>query len=310
MLGGIQSVWFCRDCSVEFRQSKNKPKENDSEQTRAIEEIKLSILNEIKETIPQMLQNEIGNHLKTNFHSQIEEVKALRGEIKADNINLNEKLDSCLTFAQVTSKGLPKNEQVMTSFSQDFQELKAQNDHVMTTISKDLQQFKTSFESKQAQEKETQERELRLNNICFFNVPESKSNDPVTEAKEDSEILQIILKNKVELKRADIKTMFRAGQKQDNKTRPIIMKLTTNQKKMDIIKLRNLEYEIKDTSGTEAVISIYVSPDRTKKQQEENRKLVQELKQKREEDKENKYIIDHKLQKVVPFRPKSQFYWD
>ena len=91
------------------------------------------------------------------------------------------------------------------------------------------------------------------------------------------------------------------------------MKLNSIQKKVEIIKLRNLQYETKDSAGAEATIPIYACPDRTKKQQEENRKLVQELKQRREEDKDSKYIIDYKLKKVVrfvPFRSKSQFYWD
>ena len=79
------------------------------------------------------------------------------------------------------------------------------------------------------------------------------------------------------------------------------------------MRLRNLMYETNENTGAAVKFPIYVSPDRTKKQQEENRKLVQELKQKKVEDNENKYIIDHKLKKVVrfvPFRPRSQFYWD
>ena len=85
-----------------------------------------------------MLQQEIGKHPKTTMHSQIEEVKALRGELKSDTMNLNQKIDSCLTYAKVTSKGLLINEKAMTSISEDVQKLKAQNDQVMTSISKDF----------------------------------------------------------------------------------------------------------------------------------------------------------------------------
>ena len=260
-----------------------------------------------------MIQNEIGKHIKSNLHSQIEEVKALRGEMKSDNINLNKKIDSCLSYAKVTSKGLPINEETMTSISQDFQQLKAQNNQVMTSISKDFQEIKTNFKSKQEEEKEANERKMKSKNICFFNIPESKSDNSETEAKDDCIKLQLILKDKINLKKSDIKSMFRAGQKQINKTRPIIMKLNEIETKVEIMKLRNLKYETKDNTGADSTIPIFACPDRTKKQQEEHRQLVQELKEKREADKDNKYVIDHKLNKVVrfvPFRPKSQFYWD
>ena len=318
VLGGIESVWFCKKCTKDFRKHKNVIKTDRADQTEKIENpatenIKISIINEIKETIPRMLQEEIEKHLNTTIHSQIEEVKALRGELKSDSMTLNKKIDSCLTYAKVTSKGLPINEKTMTSISEDVQKLKAQNDQVMTSISKDFQEWKTNFKSKQAEEKEAQARESKMNNVCFFNIPESKSNDPVQEAKDDSIKLQLILKNKIDLKKTDIKGLFRAGIKQTQKTRPIILQLCTVEKKLNLMKLRNLMYETNENTGAAVKFPIYVSPDRTKKQQEENRKLVQELKQKKVEDNENKYIIDHKLKKVVrfvPFRPRSQFYWD
>ncbi len=315
VLGDIQSVWFCKSCSDDFRTKKNKPKADKSFQTEPmeVEGIKSEILVEIKKTIPKLLQQEIGKHLKTSFNNHAEQVQQLRGELKSENINLNNKLDSCLSYAKVTSKGLPINEQSISSIKQDFKEITAQHDKAIMSFSRDFNEFKTNFTSKQAEEKELHERELRSNNVCIFNVPESKSSDPETEAKDDSIKLQSIFKNKINLDKTDIKGIFRAGSKHNNKTRPIIIKLNSYQKKLQIVKLRNLQFETKDDSGTEATIPIFACPDRTKKQQEENRKLVQELKQKQNEDKDNKYIIDHKLKKVVrfvPFRPKSQFYWD
>lgn len=311
-LGNINSVWFCKSCSTKFRKNKNNSKEDKSFQTEPMEiqDIKTSILAEIKNTIPQLLQQEIGKHLKSSFHNEIEQVQQLRGELKSENRNLNNKLDSCLSYAKVTSKGLPINEQSMTAIKQDFEEIKTQHDNAIMSISKDFQEFKTSFTSKQAEEKELHERELRSNNVCIFNVPESKSNDIDTEAKEDSKKLQSIFKDKIDLNKTDIKGYRRIGLKHSNKTRPIILKLNSFQKKQQMIKLRNLQFETKDVLGAESAIPIFACPDRTKKQQEENRKLVQQLKEKQNEDKANKYVIDYKLNKVVPFRPKSQFYWD
>ena len=149
--------------------------------------------------------------------------------------------------------------------------------------------------------------------FVFFNIPESKSLDTDESFKHDIDKLKLITDGKVKLESSDIKSIFRAGPKIESKTRPIIIRLTSFEKKIEILKLRGLTYETKDAAGKTVTTPIYTSPDRTKKQQDENKKLVAQLKEARDKDKDNKYTIDHKSKKVVllePFLQRSQSYWD
>ena len=89
--------------------------------------------------------------------------------------------------------------------------------------------------------------------------------------------MKLIFKDTIELKSDDVRTAYRIG-KSDNisKPRPVILKLTSPNKRTELLKLKNLSY---NNNGSE--INIYLAPDRKLKQQVEHKKLVKILKERR-----------------------------
>ena len=88
--------------------------------------------------------------------------------------------------------------------------------------------------------------------------------------------------------------------------RPIIIKFTSLEKRSEILSLRNVFYTTKDNSK----IPIYICPDRTIKEQEEHKKLVKQLKERREKGEENIKISNGKIvEYTLPFRANAQSVW-
>ena len=188
------------------------------------------------------------------------------------------------------------------------------------------------MEEKLANEKEMKERASKELNVCFFNIPEAEDGTSAENAcKEDVIKVQNILSGKIILTKQDVKALYRVGHPSKEVKRPVVMKLASLEKKIEVLKLRNLKFNLKkEDDGTEDeneeeeeeneqerkkensnaenikqknYIDIYVSPDRTYQQQNEHRKLVAEFKERRDIKKEkNIYIRNGKIVKDLSFR--------
>ena len=123
--------------------------------------------------------------------------------------------------------------------------------------------------------------------------------------KDDVTKFQNILSNKVPIRKDDVKAFFRIGKERNSsKPRPIVIKLSNEDIRLKLLKLRNLQYN--DDSQDH---NIYINPDRTKKEQEIYRKLLSELKERRSKGEENIAIRNGKIIEVLPFRRNPQLYW-
>ena len=67
--------------------------------------------------------------------------------------------------------------------------------------------------------------------------------------------------------------------------------------------------DIKHTKEDNSIIPIYISPDRTKKQQEEHRQLVLQLKKRKADGETNIGIRNGRIVSLQPFRRNPQLYW-
>ena len=88
------------------------------------------------------------------------------------------------------------------------------------------------------------------------------------------------------------------------KNRPIIVKFANLETRRKVLALRNLNYK---NSGE--LQNIYITTDKTKKEQEEHRKLVIELKQRKQKGEDNIVIKNGRIVKMLPFRANPQSYW-
>ena len=134
----------------------------------------------------------------------------------------------------------------------------------------------------------------------YFNIPESNCEEAADRMKNDFQLLNRTYEN-LELKPEDISTLFRVGKKIDDKTRPLVVKFTSLEKKKDVL-FKSGKLKLKYNNE---ICEIFVSIDRTPKQREENKKLVEQLKKKREDEEDEDWVIrNNKI--VKNFRDANQ----
>ena len=226
---------------------------------------------------------------------------------------MQEKINS---YANTVSKNIDENEITKKEISS----ISNKNYEAISSINKNFETLKIKIN----QEQENKARMARENNICIFNVPESTDADQEKAKREDVRKLHTILDDKIKLIKDDIKQVYRKNIRDKNKPRPIIITLTSKEKRTELLKLRNLKYEEVVESDEEVgetnddadkaqdlikTTMIFISKDRTQLQQEQHRKLVEELKERRGKG-EDVTIRNDKIIKNQSFLGVSQLNWD
>ena len=73
---------------------------------------------------------------------------------------------------------------------------------------------------------------FKNNNICIFNIPESKEKDEKKAFHEDINKIKEIFKDKMEFSKQDVAEIYRTnGREDNNRTRPIIVRFVDVNKK-------------------------------------------------------------------------------
>ena len=137
--------------------------------------------------------------------------------------------------------------------------------------------------------------------------------------------LKKILGPHITIKKEDVNQVWRAGEKNSTKTRPVVMKFTNSITRTDVLKLRKLTYsegevdgkvdgevegEPEEEAGEAKCINIYISPDRTVRQRNIHRKLVEELRRRKDTGETNIFIKNGMIVKFShPFRSQPQVNW-
>ena len=186
---------------------------------------------------------------------------------KLDEINalVSSKLSSIETNSKLYSEVLSKNVKV-----------KAMTMKAITKMTDNVSNLKCNIEEKFDQDFEQKYIVDKQLNVCIFNLPNSSAETPEARFTDDINKLKLIFKDKIELKSDDVRTAYRIG-KSDNisKLRPVILKLTSPNKRTELLKLKKLSY---NNNGSKK--NIYLPLDRTLKQVE-HKKLVKILKERR-----------------------------
>jgi len=94
-----------------------------------------------------------------------------------------------------------------------------------------------------------------------------------------------------------VQRYFRIGREQDNKIRPTLVSFDTESVKLAVLaNAPQLRFHKKFNK-------VYVSPDRTRFEREKHRKLVEELKRRREQGERNLIIKNRSIVRRQPTRP-------
>ena len=236
------------------------------------------MLNGLSEKI-EMIKNELIEINSQKISTRLKEVKEdLTKEIKTLTVKTN-------SYAEVVQKNLSECSETGVAISSINSQLKT----VGTNITNQLEV-----------EAEAKARESKACNVVIFNIPEASEENPESCLKEDVAKLKQVLSGKCDVKTEHVRTMYRIGLKSSVKPRPIILKLTDPDIKEELLKLRFLKYEEQ---------SIFIQPDRTRKELEIHRKLVSELREKKTKDGDVWVIRNGKVVPKLPFRANPQVFW-
>ena len=158
-------------------------------------------------------------------------------------------------------------------------------------------------EVNRSMEQNSEEKELiesKKRNLVYFNVPESTEDSPADRMKYDFGKLEEAYKNEA-LAHNDIETLYRVG-KRGETNRPLIVKFKNDQTRSRILGSSS-KLNIKHDNE---VRPIYVSIDRTPKQREEHKKLVEELKGRKRNGETDLVIRNNKIVKNFQANPEVQ----
>ena len=213
------------------------------------------------------------NHLSRNFKSYAETVTK---KIENENNDLNKKFD------------------VVASTIEHFE-----NSAIISDINTNLKKVKVNIETKMVKDNESLIKTQKQCNVCVFNVPEGEHEKDEENYKQDVLKLKTILNEKIVIDKQDIKSIYRIGvNKNSSRPRPLIIKFTNIEKRNEAIQLTDLIY----TSGKNEDIRIFIQPDKTKKEIEQHKILIQQLRERRANGEENIVIRNGKIISLAPFR--------
>ena len=151
-------------------------------------------------------------------------------------------------------------------------------------------------------EEELQRREWKKMNLCLFNLPESDALDDSTSYADDMVKLKCIFFPKEGFNPDHVKHAYRIGKKCENKVRPIVMKFSEPETRLNVLKMTDLKY-----LHHSETVKLYINIDKTKQQVQEYKTLLSELKIRGDPD---LIIRNNKIVRKQSFRPTPQSVWN
>lgn len=228
------------------------------------------VTNEIKE-IQNLVKNDIKSALDratkidTKFDKLIDETKKEVSILKADIASIMDK-----------SKNFDR-EQIKVSFAEV---VKDQLNERMSNVNEDMSKITTNLTEVKKISEDMKDKEMRANNVIIYRVSEESIERDEQRKADKSFCLDLINEGLgIDVSESDIKSFFRIGKKEADKTRPIMIQFRERSLKNRIMeslnKLKNADEKFKNTS---------IAHDMTENERKECKNLVLEAKKKEEED--------------------------
>ena len=148
---------------------------------------------------------------------------------------------------------------------------------------------------------EEREIERRKSNLILHGIPEPTSKDLEDKLEEEYAYICEAYQKTVNFERDHIKDMFRLGAKQEDKTRPLLIKFHDEDSKSEVLKASgDLKLKI-----DHEIIKVFASNDMTQKQRNEIKKLREELKARKDRGEKDIGIRGNKVVKLQLFRDRQ-----
>ncbi|KAK3889080.1 hypothetical protein Pcinc_006955 [Petrolisthes cinctipes] len=139
---------------------------------------------------------------------------------------------------------------------------------------------------------EKEKREKRKKNVVLYNVPESSQNEVQSRIDEDLSRCNDLFENSLRVKECRIERVSRLGRpREDNRSRPMLVQLRSEDEKWSILtSARNLKHETNPEKK-----KIGISKDLTREERDAEKRVREELYEKRSNGEQGWYIKNGKL---------------
>ena len=205
------------------------------------------------------------------------------------------KLEKVIEEKKIDDESFPRLE-VINSQTEKLNEMfKTQK----TMDEKLNQQFEERIEEKRI--------EIREQNLIFYGIPEQTENYK-EQLKEDYRAIKELYSGRVGIAQDDIANLARLGTKKENQIRPIRITFTSSEKRLKILR-NNKDLVLYDESFPTCSanfcqiednhLHIYVSPDKTKQQRDLEKKLRDEVKERKSKGENDITIRNYKIVKTT-----------
>ena len=249
------------------------------------------------------LQREM-NDFKLIMKEQLCSISAQFNE-QLDNFerSISSKLDQCHESSDTVKKSITTYaSKVSLNIDKQGQTIEA-----MDKLAKKVDYIKQNVEEDLVSKSEAKLKEIKSQNIMLFRLPESDHEALNKAYQEDfNNVLDVIDPNN-KLEKPDILELHRIPKVKTPTTqtpRPIVVKLKSVELRNRMLQLRNLK-----CSKNNELFPVYTAPDRTKKEQQIHKELVNELKRRKSQGETDLFIRNGKLVEKQPFRLRPQEYW-
>lgn len=270
--------WFCRDCeaiAIEAAKAKISNK-------IATKNLCNNVESEVNEAIGKILKN-AQETMKEMVNEGVKQLKNSYADVCREPV-INANTEGEMYKSRITILQRPKAKG------------KASNTNKNSDNSNDEGEMDPGFEVGNVVSMTTMEelvdRERRKSNVVFYNVPESQHDQLHDRVAEDKKAVLDIAKNGLKIHNAQVVKAIRLGSKRQDKMskpRALLIQLESPHRKSEFLSAS------KRLRQTDRWKDTYISPDMTRQQREENWKLRQELKQRRENGEQELVIRQGKI---------------
>ena len=201
----------------------------------------------------------------------VEKLKSFKIKMKQD---IDEKINEYDTWAIVVSRSIDKK---MLHVQSDMDDIKSSVNEAQSTM-KHTKEFL----------QEEKDKESRRRNIIIYRMPESKAKDVVNKQKDEKKIFRKLMNDvlKINCNENDIIRTFKFGEKEEGKDKPLLIEF-----KSMSLKNQMMESLYKLAKASDVFKNLSISHDMTKAERNEQKKLVNEAKDKENNDGEFRFKV-------------------
>ena len=283
----------------------------------------------------------LGNPVKTtSLQHEMDEFKTI---MKDKLLSITDRFDKQLESFQTSimtkfdkfHQSSDKVEETISNYANAVSknlDVNQKTNQVMADLALKVENIKQNVETDLDEKSERKLKERKSKNVILFKLPESEHGTPAEIYQQDFNKVISTIDSTNSLGPSDVEELFRLGEKDlSTAPRPVLIRFNSIETRNRILRARNLRYRKSKTESEndknaeddkeedeedgdgddkkEDGIPVFLAPDRTKKEQEAHKKLVKELKKRKDEGEVNLIIRNGKVIPKEPFRFRPQTCW-